>query len=129
MDSCLFHTDRGGVKPTFSMRTPTIMEFINGENGAAIAALVDAEHQKPWAVLAELYRLDVLGTRAFRPLAFRVRHLLAFMQVVETDALKARRVEKQVFSLPRVDEPEASVRQPFDAAFGHLCVSQSNCLN
>jgi hypothetical protein len=32
-------------------------------------------------------------------------------------------VEKQVFAAPRVDEPEASVRQPFDSSFGHLCVS------
>jgi hypothetical protein len=39
---------------------------------------------------AELDRLDVLGTRAFLPLAFRVRHLLAFTQFVETDALEAR---------------------------------------
>ena len=41
-------------------------------------------------VRCELYRLDVLGTRAFRPPAFRVGHLLAFMQFVETDALEAR---------------------------------------
>ena len=38
----------------------------------------------------ELYRLDVLGTRAFRTLAFRVGHLLAFMQFLETDALEGR---------------------------------------
>ena len=45
---------------------------------------------KVLAVLAELHRLDVLGTRAFRTPAFRVGHLLAFMQFLETDALEAR---------------------------------------
>jgi len=34
-------------------------------------------------------------------------------------------VEKQVFVVARLDEPEAPVRQLFDAAFGHLCVSRS----
>ena len=43
-----------------------------------------------WKVLAELYRLDVFGTRAFRTLAFRVGHLLAFTQFLESDALEAR---------------------------------------
>ena len=41
-------------------------------------------------VLAELYQLDGLGTRAFLTTAFRVGHLLAFTQFLETDALKAR---------------------------------------
>ena len=41
-------------------------------------------------ILAELYRLDVFGTRAFRTSAFGVGHLLAFVQFVETDALEAR---------------------------------------
>ena len=45
---------------------------------------------KPPATVAELHRLDVLGTRAFRTPAFRVGHLLAFMQFLETDALEAR---------------------------------------
>ncbi len=39
---------------------------------------------------AELHGLDVLGARAFRTSAFRERHLLALVQVVETDALNAR---------------------------------------
>ena len=37
-----------------------------------------------------LYGLDVLGTRAFLPPAFRVGHLLAFAQFLETDTLEAR---------------------------------------
>jgi hypothetical protein len=41
-------------------------------------------------VLAELNRLHVLGTRAFFTTAFRVRHLLAFLQVVKTDTFEAR---------------------------------------
>ena len=41
-------------------------------------------------VLAELHRLDVLGTRAFWPPAFRVRHLLTFLQVVKTATFDAR---------------------------------------
>jgi hypothetical protein len=45
-------------------------------------------------VPAELYRLDVLGARAFRTTAFRVRYLLTFTQILEADALEARRVEK-----------------------------------
>ena len=37
-----------------------------------------------------LHRLDVLGARAFWISAFRERHLLAYMQVFETDTLNAR---------------------------------------
>ncbi len=40
--------------------------------------------------VAELHRRDALGTRAFRALAFRVGYRLAFLQVVEGDALDAR---------------------------------------
>jgi len=39
--------------------------------------------------MAELCHRDVLGTRAFRTLAFRVGHLLAHLQLLETDALEA----------------------------------------
>jgi hypothetical protein len=42
------------------------------------------------------------------------------MQVVETDALYARRMKEQVFVLPDIDEPEAFVRQFFNSAFGHV---------
>ena len=113
--------------PCHSLCLFLLIEFFHTENKAV--AVIDAEHLEPGAVLAELYRLDVLGTRAFLTPAFRVGHLLAFMQGVESDTLEARRVEKQVFSLPRVYEPEALVRQPLDTAFGHLCVSRSDCLN
>ena len=41
-------------------------------------------------VLAELNRLDVLGARAFLPLGFGERHLLALMQIVETADFDAR---------------------------------------
>jgi hypothetical protein len=51
-------------------------------------------------VPTELHRLDVLGTRAFLALSFRVRHFLAFMEIVETATLDARRVEEEVFFLP-----------------------------
>ena len=74
------------------------------------------------------YWRDVLGTRAFRTLAFRVGHLLAFMQFVETDALDRRRVEKQVFVAARVDEPEALGDQLLDSAFCHFRVSCSDDL-
>ena len=37
----------------------------------------------------ELDRLDVFSTGAFRTAAFCIRYLLAFMQVVKTDALQA----------------------------------------
>ena len=43
-----------------------------------------------WEVLAVLDRLDVLGTRAFWTLTFRVGHLLAFLQFVKTDIYEAR---------------------------------------
>ena len=81
------------------------------------------------AVPSELYRLDVLGTRAFRTLSFRVGHLLAFVQVVKTATLNARRVEEQVLCIARADKSESLVRQPFDSAFSHLCVSRSDWLN
>ena len=67
--------------------------------------------------------LDVLGTRAFLPHAFGVRHLLAFAQVIETDTLDRRRMEKQVFVSRRFDEPESLVHHLFDRAFGHVCFS------
>ena len=76
--------------------------------------------------LAELYRRDVLGTRAFLPLTFRVRYLLAHLQFLETDALEGRGVEEQVFSAPYVDESKSLVRQFLDSAFGHLCVFRSD---
>ncbi len=41
-------------------------------------------------VLAELNRLDVLGTGAFWTPAFRVRHLLGFLQIVKTAIFDAR---------------------------------------
>lgn len=41
-------------------------------------------------LLAELYQLDVLGTRAFLTHTFRVGDPLAFMQFLETDVLEAR---------------------------------------
>ena len=70
-------------------------------------------------LLAGLYRLDVLGTRAFRTLAVCVGHLLAFMQFIETDTLEGRGVEEQVFVAPRLDEPESLVDQLLDCAFCH----------
>ena len=77
----------------------------------------------------ELQRLDVLGTRAFRTLTFREGNFLAFMQVFETDTFHARRVEEKVFVVPRLDEPKALLRQRFDRAFSHLCISLVSCLN
>ena len=53
--------------------------------GEAVIVADDARH-----ILPELYRLDVLGARAFFPPAFREGHPLAFTQFVETDALEAR---------------------------------------
>ena len=52
------------------------------------------------AVLAELYRLDALGTGAFLPLAFGVGHFLAFTQFVETDALEADEWKNRSFAFP-----------------------------
>ena len=73
-----------------------------------------------------LYRRDVLGTRAFGTLAFRVGHFLAFMQILETDTLDGGRVEKQVFVAARLDEPEALGDQLLNSAFSHFCVSRSD---
>ena len=67
--------------------------------------------------------LDVLGTRAFLPHAFGVRHLLPFAQVFETDTLDSGRMEEQVFVSRRFDEPESLVHHLFDRAFGHVCFS------
>ena len=71
---------------------------------------------------------DVLGTRAFLPHAFGVRHLLAFTQVFETDTLDRRRMEEQVFVSRRFDEPESLVHHLFDRAFGHFCISLNDLL-
>ncbi len=79
--------------------------------------------------MPELYRLDILGTWAFRALAFRVGHLLAYLQFVETDALEARFVEEQGFFAPRVDESEAFLRHVFDNVFFHLCFPRIDCSN
>ena len=77
-------------------------------------------------VLAELYRLDVLGTRAFRTLAYGIGDLLAFMQGLETDALEGRCVEEEVFVAISLDESEVLVREFLDTTFRHLCVSRIN---
>jgi len=63
---------------------------LNGENEAVIVAVIDFENLKPGAVLAELYQLHVLGTRAFLPSAFGVGDFLAFTQFVKTDTLESR---------------------------------------
>jgi hypothetical protein len=60
-----------------------LIEIIVGQSGVQDFVTDDTRQ-----VLADLNRLDVRGTRAFRTPAFRVGHLLAFMQVVETDALE-----------------------------------------
>jgi hypothetical protein len=69
--------------------------------------------------LAELRQRDVFSTWAFRTPAFRVGHLLAFFQGVESDTLEALGMEKQVFVARRLNEPETFVRQLLDAAFSH----------
>jgi hypothetical protein len=76
----------------------------------------------PTNALAVLHRLDVLGTRTFRPAALGVRNLLTFSQIVELDALKAVGMEKQIFVRARLDETVAFVRQFLDGAFSHLHV-------
>ena len=65
-------------------------------------------------VLADLYRRDVLGTGAFRTLAYGIGHLPAFMQGGETDALEGRFMEEQVFVSLRLDEPEILACQLLD---------------
>lgn len=64
----------------------------------------------------------VLGTWAFRSPAFGERYLLAFTQFAESDPLDAICVEKQVFVLPRANEPKTLVRHLFDRALGHACL-------
>jgi hypothetical protein len=61
------------------------VEIVVGKGGVENGVADDTRQ-----VLAELYRLDVLGTRAFWTPAFRVRHLLAFLQVVKTATFDAR---------------------------------------
>ena len=78
--------------------------------------------------MAELRRLDILGTRTLRTLGCRVGHFLAFLQLFEGDAFHAARMEEKVFRAARVDEPETLVRQRFDCAFGHVCISLIRCL-
>jgi hypothetical protein len=104
--------------------TNGFLEIIIGQSGSQDLVADDKRH-----VRAELYRRDVLRTGAFRTPAFRIRHLLAFMQFLETATLDARRVEEQVFVAPGADESESLVRQPLDRAFRHLCISHSDCLD
>lgn len=70
----------------------------------------------------------VLGAGAFRPGTCRVSHLLSFVQIIETHALQAFRVEEQVFRTARVDESKSLVRQFFDRAFGHVSVFSKRLL-
>ena len=62
---------------------------------------------------------DILGAGSFGATTLREGHLLPLPQFVEAYALDARRVEEQVFTLPRVDESKSLVGQFFDAAFWH----------
>jgi hypothetical protein len=63
---------------------------------------------------------DALSARPLRTAAFRVGHLLSFIQLVEGGALNTLRVEEQILVAVRLDEPEPFVRQLLDAAYGHL---------
>ena len=66
---------------------PVLVELSLGDPSGGIEVFADDDtRQAP----AKLYRLDVLGTRAFLPLAFREGHLLAFPQFLESDALDGR---------------------------------------
>jgi VIT1/CCC1 family predicted Fe2+/Mn2+ transporter len=84
--------------------------------GRKIGIAHDANETLP----AKLGWRDVLGAGAFLAAAFRVRHFLAFTQFVERHTLEARRVEKQVFFLARVDESVTLVRQSLDGTFRHF---------
>ena len=66
-----------------------------------------------------LEKLDVLGTRSLRTLTFNERYLLTRPQVLETDALAGRHVEKQILAGRSLDETETFVRNSLDRAFAH----------
>ena len=73
-----------------------VVELGLGDAGGGVEVVVGQARVQDFVaedirqVLAALYRFDVLGTRALRTPAFRVGHLLSFMQFVETDSLEAR---------------------------------------
>ena len=50
---------------------------------------------------------DIFSTRALLAHSFRVRHLLAFAEVVEADTLNSRGMEEKILTTPRVDEPKS----------------------
>ena len=104
---------------------PDGSEFVVGDLTQHRFQLVPLQHGVVLRFVG-LYRRDVLGTGAFRTLAYGIGHLLAFMQGGETDALEGRFMEEQVFVVLRLDEPEVLVRQLFNSAFSHFCVSRSD---
>src|SRR3972149_4728146 len=71
-----------------------------------------------------LDRLDVLGAWSLGATAFGEGHFLAFMQVVEADALNVRRMKEEILFGSGLDESETLVRQFLNAAFGHCCATR-----
>ena len=70
-----------------------------------------------------LYRLDVLGTRAFWTLAYRVGDLLAFMQGLEADALEGCCWKKRSLSVPVLMKPKFLFVSFLTLPSGMFCVS------
>lgn len=67
------------------------------------------------------YQLNVLGARSLWSLTNRVRHFLAFTQVVEVRAFYSRTVKEHiVVAARRSDETEAFVRKPLNSTFLHI---------
>lgn len=67
----------------------------------------------------ELHQFDVFGARPLGATPFCIGDLLAFLKIVEFDALKGFGMKEDVFVRRRLDESESFVRQLFDCAFGH----------
>ena len=79
--------------------------------------------------LAGLYRLDVLGTRAFWTPAFRVKD--TFWPSCRSSKLTPSRLDEwknRSLSPPVLMNPKPPVRQPFDRALCHLCVSRKGLI-
>lgn len=70
-------------------------------------------------MISQLGGANVFGSLTFRALADGVGHSLTFAELIESNAVEIRHVEKNVSAVVRGDEPETLVRHLLDRAFSH----------
>ena len=85
----MFYKERA-VKPGVAALPSKLISYLNYSIRLQNSKRIVCRRGPEIKFLADLHRLDVLGTRALRTPAFREGHLLAFTQFLESDPFEAR---------------------------------------